>query len=44
MDFSVQCPVGYSSMFLKIECFSKIGILKWQWLMEATFTLIDDSF
>lgn len=31
---------------MKIErtYFSKTDILKCQWLMEATFTLIDDSF
>lgn len=37
---------GKNRMLLKIErmYFSEIDILKCQWLMEAKFVLIDDSF
>lgn len=37
-------PTSYNSMLLEQNSFGEIGILKCQWLMEATFTLIDDSF
>lgn len=46
MVFNIWSPKQLKSNIMKIErtYFSKTDILKCQWLMQATFTLIDDSF
>lgn len=46
MVFNIWSPKWQKSNVIKIErmYFSEIDILKCQWLMEAKFVLIDDSF